>query len=355
MKHPNIVRAFQTGQVRGLYYLVMEYLEGETLEEVLQRRSPLPAAEAARLVHQALQGLQHIHEEGMVHRDLSPTNLMLVGSQPDTTLQATVKILDIGMGRALFDEGEGGGPGTELTVAGDVLGAPDYMAPEAARDAHTADIRADIYSLGCVLYHALAGQPPFADKNRVRQLMRHAREQPRPVSQLNPDVPEGLEQILGWMLAKDPAQRYPTPDRAAQALQVFLLAGAEVHNLEAEPQMRSYLQWLDTQGGAEAIDVELVSVPTLTPAEPVEPDLPAAPLRPWLNRSGPERPGNQRSRTRTRSPTGASPPQGRGGRGGAGPADAAAKNSRRGRRGGREGAGSAATAAKTSSRGRRGE
>src|SRR5262245_5901847 len=105
LKHPNVVRSFQVGEANGLHYLVMEYLEGETLEQVLRRRGRLPPPEAVRLIHQALTGLQHIHEQGMVHRDLKPANLMLVPApargEPDTTLRATVKVLDLGMGRAL--------------------------------------------------------------------------------------------------------------------------------------------------------------------------------------------------------------------------------------------------------------
>jgi serine/threonine protein kinase len=157
--------------------------------------------------------------------------------------QATAKVLDIGMGRALFDEASPGGK-MELTNEGELLGAPDYMAPEQARNAHGADIRGDIYSMGCILYHALAGQPPFPDTSRVRQLVRHATEEPRPVRELNSAVPDGLQQILNWMLAKNPDQRYPTPQRAAQALQVFLAAGAETVPLEKDPRMRPYLQWL---------------------------------------------------------------------------------------------------------------
>src|SRR5262249_29154792 len=136
LTHPNVVRTFHTGISAGIYYLVMEYLDGETLEETLQRRKRLPAAEAAMVIHQALLGLQHIHEKAMVHRALKPTNLMLVPGfvrgQPDSTLRATVKILDIGLGRALFDELTAAGPAgpVQLTVAGDVLGTPEYMAPE---------------------------------------------------------------------------------------------------------------------------------------------------------------------------------------------------------------------------------
>lgn len=247
LKHPNVVRTFQIGEANGLNYIVMEYLEGETLDEVLQRRGKLPPAEAVRLVYQALLGLQHLYEQNMVHRDLKPANLMLVSGQPETTLKATVKILDIGLGRAFFDENSPtGGEDVQLTAEGAILGSPEYMAPEQARDAHASDIRADVYSLGCVLYHTLTGQTPFPDKNPLQQVVRHATQTPKPLRELNPAVPDGLQQIANWMMAKDPAKRYPTPERAAQALQVFLTAGQEMpKGLEAEPKMQPYLQWLE--------------------------------------------------------------------------------------------------------------
>jgi serine/threonine protein kinase len=272
LKHPNVVRTFQTGEDDGLHFLVMEYLEGEPLDEVLERRGKLPPAEAVRLVYQALLGLQHLHDQNMVHRDLKPGNLMLVPpvkpGQPDTTLNSTVKIVDIGLGRALFDEGTPGAEGNvELTTEGAVLGTPAYLAPEQARDAHTADIRADIYSLGCVLYHALAGQAPFADTNLVRQMVRHATEPPKPLRTFNREVPDGLEQIVQWMLAKDPAQRYPTPERAAKALQVYLAAGQDARRPpEGNLEMQAYLMWLETNSsdGSEAAP----SPPLATPVAP---------------------------------------------------------------------------------------
>src|SRR5262249_30200519 len=149
LKHPNVVRSFQVGQTGELRYLVMEYLEGETLEELLVRRKPFGPPEAVRLIYQALQGLQHIHEQGLVHRDIKPANLMLVpppaqAQPPDNTLGCTVKILDIGLGR-VFEETRDD-PG--LTGEGVLLGTPDYMAPEQARDPRSTDIRADVYSLG---------------------------------------------------------------------------------------------------------------------------------------------------------------------------------------------------------------
>jgi serine/threonine protein kinase len=262
LKHPNVVRSFQVGETAGLHYLVMEYLEGEALDTVLQRRKRLPAQEAVRLVYQALQGLQHIHEQGLVHRDLKPANLMLVPGrtpgEPDNTLRATLKILDIGLGRALFDERAAAMAGNlHLTGEGMLLGTPDYLAPEQARNARGSDIRADIYSLGCVLYHCLTGQPPFPDTNILSQMVRHATEAPKPLRELVPELPDGLQPILNLMLAKDPAQRYPTPERAAQALQGFQMAGAEPAKMAEEgPQLRRYLTWLETDqnGGGAAPD-----------------------------------------------------------------------------------------------------
>ncbi|HTU20151.1 MAG TPA: serine/threonine-protein kinase [Gemmataceae bacterium] len=267
LKHPNIVRAFQTGEAQDLYYIVMEYLEGETLDEVIARRGKMLPGEAVRLVYQALQGLQHIHSQGLVHRDLKPSNMMLVGTTPDSTLRATLKILDIGLGRTLFDEavGQPGDPG--LTSEGVLLGTPDYMSPEQARDPRHTDIRSDIYSLGCVLYHLLAGQPPFPDTNIISQMIRHATETPKPLKTFNPAVPDGLQQILNWMLAKDPGQRYPTPERAAQALQVFLAAGNEPPAApESDPRMRPYLTWLEVEKGKQPD----------APAKPPSGTLPAA-------------------------------------------------------------------------------
>jgi eukaryotic-like serine/threonine-protein kinase len=268
LKHPNVVRSFQTGEYRGLRYLVMEYLEGETLDEVLQRRKRLPPNEAVRLIHQALVGLQHIHEQGLIHRDLKPANLMLVPrpapGEPDTTQRAAVKILDIGLGKTPVGEEPGSLEDSHLTGEAVLLGTPDYLAPEQARDSRRVDVRADIYSLGCVLYHALTSQPPFPDTNMLSQMVRHATETPRPLKELNPAVPDGLQQIVNWMLAKDPAERYPTPERAAQALQVFLTAGNEPTLVTEEgPHLRKYLTWLEVNKSDQDVQPEAgVSVDT---------------------------------------------------------------------------------------------
>ncbi len=226
LHHPNVLRTFEAGEHHGTHFLVMELLRGETLKDVLLRRGRLPAAEAIRLIYQALLGLQHVHEQGMVHRDLEPGNLMLVpgsAEQADTTLGSTVKILDIGLGRAVFDEGMPGSGPANLTATGDQLGTPLYCSPEQSKDPRQADIRSDIYSLGCVLYHALAGQPPFEDRGPIRLVLSHATIPPPRLANLILGEPAGLQAVLDIMLAKDPALRYPTPGAAAQELRRFLL------------------------------------------------------------------------------------------------------------------------------------
>jgi eukaryotic-like serine/threonine-protein kinase len=283
LDHPNVVRAVAVGEADGKHYLALEYLEGETLDEVLHKRKRLPAAEAVRIIHEAMLGLGHLHQKGMVHRDLKPANLMLVelpGRKTEIADRA-VKILDIGLGKALFEESD-----TVQKITGDgvLIGTPDYLAPEQAKDAKRVDIRSDIYSLGCVLYHALTGQPPFPDKSILNQVMRHATEPPRPLSDFLSEVPAGLQDVMNWLLAKDPAQRYPTPERAAQALSVLLRSAAtpakpvvaptvqvEAVSAPAKGVAIGRLETPARKSGplpapASEIDVELVSVPPPEPA-----------------------------------------------------------------------------------------
>jgi serine/threonine protein kinase len=256
LDHPNVVRAFQVGEAGGVHYIAMEFLEGETLDEVLARRKQLPVGEAVRLIRQALDGLQHLHERRMVHRDLKPSNLMLTPSpapqgKPDATWDATVKIVDIGLGREMFDEGTPEGQiETQLTVEGAVLGTPDYLAPEQARDARSADVRADIYSLGCVLYHCLSGRTPFPDTNIMTQMLKHATEKPAPLREFVKVVPPGLQQVFDRLTAKDPNQRYQTPAAASEALRQFLApnAGARAAKSQLVP---AYREWLETESQME--------------------------------------------------------------------------------------------------------
>jgi serine/threonine protein kinase len=276
LDHDNIVRTFHHGKTaQGTHFIVMEFLEGETLEEVIQRRKRLPAGEAVRLIIQALEGLLHLDEKSMIHRDIKPANMMIVsggdssrsrgrlagitgaseqvprvsgGSDPDTTLKSTLKIVDIGLSRALFDEGELTTDKVDLTREGTLLGTMNYMAPEQARDPHSADIRADIYGLGCVLYEMLAGQPPFPDKNLAKQIRRHAEETPRPLVEAAPGTPAALDAIVQKMLAKDPAMRHLTPGQAIKDLRNVLgsLGNPTVAAAPDRP-LKTFLTWLETR------------------------------------------------------------------------------------------------------------
>ena len=270
LDHPHVVRAFQVGEDGGRHFIVMEYLEGETLDKVLARRGRLPVPEAVRLARQTLAGLQHLHDKGMVHRDLKPANLMVVPGGGDTTRGGVVKILDIGVGRGVFGDGE---QAMELTVEGAVVGTPDYMAPEQARDARTADIRADLYSVGCVLYHLAGGRPPFGGGGVMTQMLKHATESAPPLALYAPDAPPGLQAVLTKLLAKDPADRYPTPAAASAALAGFEAPGDEV-DPGPTAVVPAYQKWLETQSHME-------------PPEPVEAAPPPAPSKPTAKAAPP--------------------------------------------------------------------
>ncbi|MCS7166875.1 MAG: protein kinase [Gemmatales bacterium] len=251
--HPNIVRTFHAGEHNGIYFLVMEYLDGATLAEVLEQRRTLTPLETARIGFFISQALQHLYEKHVVHRDLKPANIMLVPEPKpsELTLRCVVKLLDIGLAREIF-EPKRAPQHAELTMEVAIFGNPDYMAPEQARDARRVDIRADLYSLGCILYECLAGQPPFADTNPIRQLARHATEAPRPLSEINPQVSETLWQILARLLAKNPEDRFPTPAAAAEAFKAVLKELPAEPLDQAQAQSAEYLAWLQHQHAARA-------------------------------------------------------------------------------------------------------
>jgi hypothetical protein len=206
LQHPNLVTAYDADQAGDAHFLVMEYVAGVSLGQRLKERGPLPVAEACAYARQVALALQHAHERGLVHRDIKPDNLMLTGD-------GCVKVLDFGLAALTAEPGA-----NPLTSADALLGTPDYLAPEQAEDARTADTRADVYSLGCTLYHLLAGQIPYPESTNLRKILAH-REKPLPaVRALRPEVSPELEAVLARMLAKRPEDRYQTPGAAAAAL-----------------------------------------------------------------------------------------------------------------------------------------
>jgi WD40 repeat protein len=210
LQHPNIVTAFDAEEAGATALLVMEYVEGVTLDERLRRYGPLPVAQACDAVRQAALGLAHAAERGLVHRDLKPHNLM-------RTPEGVAKVLDFGLAALADPEGNAGG----LTAANIVLGTPDYIAPEQAEGARNADVRSDIYSLGCTLYHLLAGQVPFPGESVLKKLDGHRRGTAEPLTRLRPEVPRGLAAVVAKMMEKDPKRRYQTPGEVAAALAPF--------------------------------------------------------------------------------------------------------------------------------------
>ncbi|MBL8796063.1 MAG: SUMF1/EgtB/PvdO family nonheme iron enzyme [Planctomycetia bacterium] len=213
LSHPNVVHVYDSSEVQGVHFLVMEYLEGSDLARLVREQGALPVALACDCVRQAALGLQHAHEQGLIHRDVKPHNLML-------TPKGVVKVMDLGLARttaAVRDAGAAEG----ITGSGVVMGTADYMAPEQALNAKRVDIRADVYSLGCTLYHLLTGQVPFPGETVTEKLLKHHLHEPEPVAAWRSDLPAGLSEVVARMMAKQPEQRYPTPADVAVALEPF--------------------------------------------------------------------------------------------------------------------------------------
>ena len=204
LMHPNIVTALHAGQHEGIHYLVMKYVEGNDLADVLAERGPLPVAEALDYMIQSARGLEYAHDQGVVHRDIKPANLLL-------DQRGTVKILDMGLARMhQADRPVETARSERLTESGQVMGTFDYMAPEQAQDTHHADHRADVYSLGCTLYRLLTGDPPYQRHMRVQTLYAHC-EAPIPsLCEARPDVPARLDAACQKMMAKRPEDRQPS-------------------------------------------------------------------------------------------------------------------------------------------------
>ena len=283
MSHPNAIVIYDADQDGDTHFIVMEYAEGMDLSRLVQNTGPLPIPIACDYMAQVALALQHAHEMGMIHRDIKPSNLLVTrsalaaakrgssavfqltshGSDPGHALPrdhavdpgrlaqelreaGVVKILDLGLARVVQSmEAE-----SALTLMGRVMGTPDYIAPEQARDPHNVDGRADIYSLGCTFHFLLTGNPPFPQGGALEKLLMQQLDQPTPVETLRPEVPEAIGAIIRKMMAKDPAQRFqsalevfealtltadvgrspagfptPTPSQAAAAVAAARLAG----------------------------------------------------------------------------------------------------------------------------------
>jgi serine/threonine-protein kinase len=194
----------------------MQFLDGVDLARLVRQQGRLEVNQACEYIRQAALGLQHIHEHGMVHRDIKPSNLVVTATQPPV-----IKILDLGLAR-LDEDPSAPSQRVALTRVGTVMGTPDYMAPEQALHSRHADIRSDLYSLGCTLYFVLAGRPPFPGGDAIEKMLKHQLDDPTPIEELRPEVPEPVRAILNRMMAKKKEERYQTPQEVVLALQAFL-------------------------------------------------------------------------------------------------------------------------------------
>lgn len=216
LSHPNIVMAYDANEAEGLRFLVMEYVHGMTLDALVKRQGSLPITYVCALMRQAALGLQHAHEKGMVHRDIKPGNLLIPHPEGDAPPEVLVKIVDFGLARL---HGKTKGDTIALRGEAGVLGTPDYIAPEQSRDIHSADIRSDLYSLGCVFYFALTGCVPFPGDNALEKIIKHLTEQPEPLEKMRSDVPPALAALVRRLMAKHPADRFQTPAELARELE----------------------------------------------------------------------------------------------------------------------------------------
>lgn len=207
LDHPNIARVHYVGEERGHRYLVFEYIEGANLRDLVYANGPFPLADALRYMLQIADALMHAWQRDVVHRDIKPSNILV-------TAEGQAKLVDMGLAR--FERAEK--TNDDLTSSGVTLGTFDYMAPEQARDSRQADIRSDIYSLGCTFYYMLTGKPPYPDGSALQKLLLHQSGDLPNLAQSRPDVPESVVDVFETMLAKRPEDRFQNPAELLAAL-----------------------------------------------------------------------------------------------------------------------------------------
>jgi serine/threonine-protein kinase len=223
LNHPNIVLAYDIDNEGDVHYIVMEYVEGIDLQGLVRRDGPLPPAQAALLLAQAADGLQHAHQRGVIHRDVKPANLLL-------DLEGKIRLLDMGLALVSAEE-------ESLTVLHNenVLGTADYLAPEQALNSHQVDHRADIYGLGCTLYFLLTGRPPFPEGTLAQRIAKHQKAMPTSIRKLREDCPGELEGICVKMMQKEAKYRYQSAAEVADALRKFASSAMEGDGYELSP------------------------------------------------------------------------------------------------------------------------
>jgi serine/threonine protein kinase len=281
LNHPNLVKAHDIDRDHGFHFLVMEYVDGVNLQELVTRFGPLSIPRMAHYISQAADGLQYAYKTaGLIHRDIKPANILL-----DRT--GVVRVLDLGLVRFFHDQVD------RLTLQYDdknVLGTADYVAPEQALNSHDVDIRADIYSLGATLYFLLTGRTLFPEGKATQKLIWHQVKQPTPLRQLRPDAPEELAAVVEKMLAKPRDARYQTPGEVIAALAPWTAEPIEPPSEAEMPRLCA---------------AALAGTPPEGDPNAVLPDLPEVPVRSVASRAArlPSRPVLSEGRVPLLNPT----------------------------------------------------
>jgi serine/threonine-protein kinase len=302
LSHPNVVLAYDANEAKGLHFLVMEYVDGVNLDALVRAEGPLPVGRACEMMRQVALALQHARERGLVHRDIKPANLLVPRLRRDQVLTdpevepdgrvlersqvVQVKVVDFGLAR-LYDPTLAARPDSVDTLlgssAGSFVGTADYASPEQGSDPKRVDIRSDLYSLGCTFHFALTGRAPFGGDTAMAKLLLHLTEPPPPVTELRPEVPAGVAEIVGRLMAKDPDERFQTPAELARALAPWCgLGGAPAPKAAdpcpaPEPRFPAAAQGVTWASEAD-LAVERTAqclTPTLFPRVPVLPEAPA--------------------------------------------------------------------------------
>jgi serine/threonine-protein kinase len=243
LDHENVVQFCDADQWKDTYYFAMEYVDGTDLGKVIRLSGPCAVFEACDFIRQAALGLQHAFERNLIHRDIKPVNLFLTQAPieapplaasalfatrndpapapaPTMIARTLIKILDWGLASLRNPKGSANDVGNE-NLEKNIVGTADYLAPEQARNANLADIRSDIYSLGCTFYFLLTGQPPFPEGTLMQKILQHQQAEPKPIADFRDDVPADVIDLIARMMAKEPEDRFQTPASVALALAAF--------------------------------------------------------------------------------------------------------------------------------------
>ena len=263
LSHPNIAAAFHADESAGQVFLVMEYVDGPTLQMYVAAGGPLPVPLACSVLLQTAHALQHAHEAGLVHRDIKPRNIMLAAGTPSpdgvSPPALLVKVIDFGLvryrtvKRDVLD--------TIPCEEGAIVGTPAYIAPEQIKNVHAADVRSDLYSLGCTMYFALTGCLPFDDPSVAITLQQQQRTEAPSLLSLRPSLPPALAAVVRRLMAKDPAARFQTPTELIDAVNAVLRSGGLYETAAPEPLAWEAFELVGDAGGSTAVVAQATTAP----------------------------------------------------------------------------------------------